>query len=69
MRNSRNCIGVIGVGVMGEALVAGLINSGSARLQFALQISVSNVSVNSKINTELHHQPSRILQQIVMPFY
>ncbi len=30
MRHSRNCIGVIGVGVMGEALLAGLINSGSA---------------------------------------
>lgn len=29
MSNSRNCIGVIGVGVMGEALLAGLINSGA----------------------------------------
>ncbi|MBU6243240.1 MAG: NAD(P)-binding domain-containing protein, partial [Acidobacteria bacterium] len=30
MSNSRNCIGVVGVGVMGEALLAGVINSGIA---------------------------------------
>lgn len=30
MSNSRNCIGIVGVGVMGEALLAGVINSGSA---------------------------------------